>query len=56
MNWGEITESFGLGETFYFALAPEHAIAGLISGIAIACTGSLYAGWVSSRMSIMESL
>ncbi|ORC35434.1 hypothetical protein B4O97_09700 [Marispirochaeta aestuarii] len=56
MNWGEITESFGLGETFYFAFAPEHAIAGLISGIAIACTGSLYAGWVSSRMSIMESL
>ncbi len=56
MDWGEITESFGLGETFYFAFTPEHALVGFISGISIACIGSLYAGWVSSRMSIMDSL
>ena len=56
MDWGEITESFGLGQTYYFAFEPRYAASSTAAGILIACAGSLYAGLVSIRSSIMESL
>jgi len=56
MNWGEITESFGMGSSFSFSFTPVHALTALATGILIACGGSLYAGLVSVRRSIMESL
>jgi putative ABC transport system permease protein len=56
MNWGAITESFGVGRTFKFAFSPQYAFSSLAAGVLIACGGSLYAGLISIRMSIMESL
>ncbi|WP_020611900.1 ABC transporter permease [Sediminispirochaeta bajacaliforniensis] len=56
MRWGEITESFGLGDAVYFAFSPQQALSSLVAGVLIACVGSLYAGVVSSKQSIMESL
>jgi putative ABC transport system permease protein len=56
MNWGAITESFGVGRTFNFAFSPQYAFSSLAAGVLIACGGSLYAGLISVRMSIMDSL
>ncbi len=56
LDWGEITESFGMGDALYFHLAPAHAAAGALAGVIIACAGSLYAAWVSTRQTIMQSL
>ncbi len=56
MHWGEITESLGLGENFTFAFSVEHLFSALLAGVLIACAGSLYAGFVSARMSIMDAL
>ena len=56
MDWGEITESFGMGSSFAFSFSPAYALSSLITGIAIACGGSLYAGLVSVKLSIIDSL
>lgn len=56
MQWGEITESLGLGASFTFAFSVEHMLWALVAGVLIACAGSLYAGLVSARMSIMDAL
>ena len=56
MNWGAITESFGFGKTFNFAFSIRYVFSSLAAGVLIACGGSLYAGLISIRMSIMDSL
>jgi len=56
LNWGAISESLGLGKAFFFAFNPVYAFSSLVTGILIACAGSLYAGVVSVRTSIIDCL
>lgn len=57
LDWGGITEAFGMGTSaFTFAYSVGNSALNAFGGVLIALAGSLYAALVGARLSIMEAL
>lgn len=56
LDIGELGEFFGTGDRYYFALRPAKAAVTLALGTLISVAGATYAGWVTARMGLIESL
>jgi ABC-type antimicrobial peptide transport system permease subunit len=56
INIGKASDFLGMGNIYHFALLPSHTIINFISGSMIAIAGSIYAAWVSTRTSLIDSL
>ncbi|MBU0935770.1 MAG: FtsX-like permease family protein [Spirochaetes bacterium] len=56
LDWGGISEAFGMGSFFTFHFRIDHSLQNLATGTLTALGGSLYAAWAASRMDIIGSL
>lgn len=57
LDWGGISEAFGMGSSyFYFGYAIHNSLMSALGGVLVALCGSLYAARVGMRFSIMEAL
>ncbi|MBN2510959.1 MAG: ABC transporter permease [Spirochaetales bacterium] len=56
LDFGAISESFGMGSAFYFHLTAKYIILNFASGILIALAGAAYAAWVIIRKSVIDTL
>lgn len=57
VDWGGISEAFGMGSSlYYFGYSPMNSVLSALGGILVALAGSLYAARAGMRLSIMEAL
>ena len=56
LSFGTFTDAFGLGNSINFVLTPFNIIRDVAAGICIAMFGTLYAGSIIARTSIMDTL
>ncbi|MBU0956751.1 MAG: FtsX-like permease family protein, partial [Spirochaetes bacterium] len=56
LDWGGISEAFGMGSFFTFHFRIDHSLQNLATGTLTALGGSLYAAWAASQLDIIGSL
>lgn len=56
IDFGEVSESFGLGRELTFRFVPITAVINAVFGTSVALAGSLYAAIVATRSTILASL
>ncbi|TVR67330.1 MAG: ABC transporter permease [Spirochaetaceae bacterium] len=57
LDWGGISEAFGMGSSYYyFGYSLHNSVISALGGVLVALSGSLYAAWVGMRLTIMEAL
>ena len=56
LDYGQISETFGMGSKFYFYLTAKYVIINFISGILIAVFGSVYAAFVITKQQVIDNL
>ncbi len=56
LDFGEVSESLGMGSMFNFGFSPARSLADFVAGSLTALLGSLYAGILVFRTSIVDAL
>ena len=56
MDWGAISEAFGMGRFFNFAFSPARSAADFAAGTLTALAGSFYAACIASRTRVVDAL
>lgn len=56
LDWGAISEAFGMGSYFNFSFSMANSMANLAAGLLTALAGSLYAASVAGKAGILEAL
>jgi putative ABC transport system permease protein len=57
IDWGGISEAFGMGSAYYyFGYSPLNSALSALGGVLVALVGSVYAARVGMRLSILEAL
>lgn len=56
LDWGGISEAFGMGSFFNFAFSPARSMADFAAGTLTALVGSFYAASIASRTRVVDAL
>jgi putative ABC transport system permease protein len=56
LDWGGISEAFGMGSFFNFAFSPARSAADFAAGTLTALAGSFYAASIASRTRVVDAL
>lgn len=56
LDWGGISEAFGMGSFFNFAFSPSRSAADFAAGTLTALAGSFYAASIASRTRVVDAL